>query len=202
MPRPEVNLIPERTALVIVECQGGTVGDDSALPELKAAAAPALPVIGRLAQAARKAGARVVHLTYIPAFGGLSTNKVTPLQQAIGALNAGWTAERGGNVVDEIGVEPGDLVLTRSSGMSPTHSTELFAVLRNIGVHTVVLVGVSLNVAIPSATVELGDEGFTVVIPRDGVAGTPPEYGDSVLRHSLRFLATITTADDVLRAWS
>ena len=50
MPRPEVNLIPERTALVIVECQGGTVGADSALPDLAAAAAPALPVIGRLAR--------------------------------------------------------------------------------------------------------------------------------------------------------
>jgi biuret amidohydrolase len=202
MPRPEMNLAPESTALVVVECQGGTVGADSALPELREAAAPTLPVIARLAQAARKAGARVVHLTYVPAFGGLSTNKATPLQQAIGPLNAGWTAERGGNVVEEIGAEPGDLVLTRHSGMSPTHSTELFAVLRNIGVRTVVLVGVSLNVAIPSATVELGDEGFSVVIPRDGVAGTPVEYGTSVLRHSLRFLATITTADDVIRAWS
>src|ERR1700729_1239793 len=202
MPRPDVSLTPERTALVIVECQGGPVGPDSALPELKPAAAPALPVIARLAQAARKVGARVVHLTYVPAFGCLSTNRVTPLQQAIGPLNAGWTAERGGNVVDEIGVEPGDLVLQRSSGMSPTHSTELFAVLRNIGVCTVVLVGVSLNVAIQSATVELGDEGFSVVIPRDGVAGTPPEDGDSVLRYSLRFLATIATADDVIRGWS
>jgi nicotinamidase-related amidase len=202
MPRPEMNLTPESTALVIVECQGGTVGADSALPELREAAAPALPVIARLAQAARKAGARVVHLTYVPAFGGLSTNRVTPLQQAIGPLNAGWTTARGGNVVDEIGVEEGDFVLQRSSGMSPTHSTELFAVLRNIGVRTVVLVGVSLNVAIPSATVELGDEGFSVVIPRDAVAGTPVEYGMSVLRHALRFLATITTADDVIRAWS
>jgi biuret amidohydrolase len=202
MPRQEVNLDPEHTALVVVECQGGTVGSDSALPELAAAAAQAVPVIGRVAQAARKAGTRVVHLTYLPAFGGLSTNNVTPLQQVVGPLNAGWTAERGGNVVEEIGVEPGDFVLTRSSGMSPTHNTELFAVLRNIGVRTVVLVGVSLNVAIPSATVELGDEGFSVVIPRDGVAGTPPEYGDSVLRYSLRFLATITTADDVIRAWS
>ena len=202
MPRPEMNLAPESTALVIVECQGGTVGADSALPELREAAAPALPVIARLAQAARKAGVRVVHLTYVPAFGGLSTNKATPLQQAIGPLNAAWTAERGGNVVEEIGAEPGDLVLTRHSGMSPTHSTELFAVLRNIGVRTVVLAGVSLNVAIPSATIELGDEGFSVVIPRDAVAGTPVEYGESVLRHALRFLATITTADDVIRAWS
>jgi biuret amidohydrolase len=202
MPRPEVSLAPEHTALIIVECQDGTVGAGSALPDLAASAAPILPVIACVARAARKAGTRVVHLTYVPAFGGLSTNRVTPLQQAIGPLNAGWTAERGGNVVDEIGVEPGDLVLQRSSGMSPTHSTELFAVLRNIGVRTVVLVGVSLNVAIPSATVELGDEGFSVVIPRDAVAGTPTEYGDSVLRNTLRFLATITTADQVIGAWS
>jgi hypothetical protein len=34
------------------------------------------------------------------------------------------------------------------------------------------------------------------------VAGTPTEYGDSVLRNTLRFLATITTADHVIGAWS
>jgi nicotinamidase-related amidase len=202
MPRPEVNLAPEQTALVIVECQEGVVGATSALPDVAAAAAPVLPVIGRVAQAARKAGARVVHLTYVPVFGGLSTNKATPLQQRIGAINSGWTATRGGNVVDEIGVEPGDLVLQRSSGMSPTHNTELFAVLRNIGVRTVVLAGVSLNVAIPIATTELGDEGFSVVIARDTVAGTPAEHGESMLRYTLRFLATITTSGDVIAAWS
>jgi nicotinamidase-related amidase len=202
MPRPEVSLAPEHTALVVVECQEGTVGAGSALPDLAASAAPILPVIARVARAARKAGTRVVHLTYVPAFGGLSTNQATPLQQAIGPMNAGWTAESGGNVVGEIGVEPGDLVLSRHSGMSPTHNTELFAVLRNIGVRTVVLTGVSLNVAIPSATTELGDEGFSVVIPRDAVAGTPPEHGQSMLRYTLRFLATITTSDDVIAAWS
>lgn len=202
MPRPEVNLIPERTALVVVECQEGTVGAGSALPDLAAAAAPVLPVIARVARAARKAGARVVHLTYVPAFGGLSMNKNTPLQQGIGAISSGWTAEHGGRVVDEIGAEPEDFVLPRSSGMSPTHNTELFAVLRNLGVQTVVLTGVSLNVAIPAATIELADEGFSVVIPRDTVAGTPPEHAESVLRYTLRFLATITTSDDVIAAWS
>jgi nicotinamidase-related amidase len=203
MPRPEVSLDPEHTALVVVECQTGTVGHDSALPALAAAAAPILPVIARLARAARKAGAPVVHLTYVPIFGGRSTNSNTPLQQMIRLLNSGWTAGGAGTqVVDEIGAEPGDLVLPRHSGMSPTHSTELFAVLRNLGVRTVVLSGVSLNVAIPSATVELADEGFAVVIPRDTVAGTPAEYADSMLRHTLRMLAAISTADEVIAAWS
>jgi nicotinamidase-related amidase len=203
MPRPEVSLDPEHTALVVVECQTGTVGRDTALPALAEAAAPILPVIARLARAARKAGVPVVHLTYVPTFGGRSTNSNTPLQQMIGPLNSGWTAGGAGTqVVDEIGAEPGDLVLPRHSGMSPTHSTELFAVLRNLGVRTVVLSGVSLNVAIPSATIELADEGFTVVIPRDTVAGTPAEHAESMLRHTLRMLAAISTADEVIAVWS
>jgi nicotinamidase-related amidase len=203
MPRPDLTLPPEHTALVIVECQNGVVGPGSALPELAAAAAPILPAIGRIARAARKAGTPVVHLTYLPAFDGRSANRNTPLQQAIQSVVSGWTAGHPGTqVVDEIGVDPGDLVLPRHSGMSPTHSTELFALLRNLGVRTVVLAGVSLNVAIPVAAIELADEGFAVAIARDTVAGTPAEHAESMLRHTLRFLATITTADDVIAAWS
>jgi nicotinamidase-related amidase len=203
MPRPSLTLEPEHTALVIVECQNGVVGPAGALPELAAAAAPVLPVIGRLARAARKAGTRVVHLTYVPAFDGRSANRNTPLQQAIQAAMSGWTdGHPGTQVVDEIGVDPGDLVLPRHSGMSPTHSTELFALLRNLGVRTVVLAGVSLNVAIPVAAIELADEGFSVAIARDAVAGTPAEHAESILRYTLRFLAMITTADDVIAAWS
>jgi nicotinamidase-related amidase len=205
MPRPEVTLDPASTALVIVECQNGVVGQGSALPALAAAATAAgiLPVIGRVARAARKAGARIIHLTFVPVYGGLSMNGNTPLQHDIAGKTSGWTADGPSTaVVDEIGVEPGDLVLPRHSGMSPTHSTELFALLRNLGVRTVVLAGVSLNVAIPSAAIELADEGFSVVIARDSVAGTPAEHADSVLRYTLRFLATITTADEVIAAWS
>jgi nicotinamidase-related amidase len=203
MPRPELTLEPEHTALVIVECQNGTVGLGSALPALAAAAAPILPVIGRLAQAARKAGVRVVHLTYVPVFDGHSANLNTPLQQGIRAATARWApGDPGTEVVDEVGVEPGDLVLPRHSGMSPTHSTELFAVLRNLGVRKVVLAGVSLNVAIPVAAIELADEGFSVAVARDTVAGTPAEHADSMMRHTLRFLAAITTADEVMAAWS
>jgi nicotinamidase-related amidase len=203
MPRPELTLDPDHTALVIVECQNGVVGPASALPGLAEAAAPILPVIGRLARAGRKAGVRVVHLTYVPTFDGRSTNQHTPLQQGIRAATSGWTAQDPATqVVDEIGVDPADLVLPRHTGMSPTHSTELFALLRNLGVRTVVLAGVSLNVAIPVAAIELADEGFSVAVARETVAGTPAEHAESMMRYTLRFLATITTADEVIAAWS
>lgn len=203
MPRPSFDLDPAHTAFVISECQNGTVGPSTMLPQLALAAAPVLPVIARLARAARKADVPVVHLTYVPALGNRSSNRNAPLMARTSEQSDAWTAGHdAGQVVDEIGVEPGDLVLPRHTGMSPTHNTELFALLRNLGVTSVLLAGVSLNVAIPVATTELADEGFQVVIARDAVAGTPVEHGESMLRHTLRYLAAITTADEVIATWS
>ena len=45
---------PARTALVMIECQRGVVGDLSVLPDLAAAAGPVLETIGRLAREARR----------------------------------------------------------------------------------------------------------------------------------------------------
>ena len=45
--------IPEKSALLFVECQRGVVGDLSVLPALAEAAAPVLADLGRLAEGAR-----------------------------------------------------------------------------------------------------------------------------------------------------
>lgn len=203
MPKRTVTLSPESTALVVVECQNGVVGPGSSLPDLAVAAKPILPEIGRMARAARKSGARVVHLTYVPAFDNQSSNRNTPVLAAIQDQNAHWApGHHTTQVADEIGAEPDDFVLPRHTGISPAHRTELFPLLRNIGVTTVVLAGVSLNIAIPVTAAELADEGFRVVIARESVAGTPPEHAESMLRHTLRFLAQVTTVDEVIAALS
>jgi len=74
-------------------------------------------------------------------------------------------------------------------------------VLRNLGVTTVVLTGVSVNVAITNLAFDAVNLGYQVVIPRDAVAGVPPSYADEVIANTLSVVATITTTDDVLTAW-
>jgi nicotinamidase-related amidase len=54
----------------------------------------------------------------------------------------------GASLLPELGPEPTDLVLSRYHGVGPMGGTDLDAVLRNLGVSTIVAVGVSLNVAI------------------------------------------------------
>jgi nicotinamidase-related amidase len=104
-------------------------------------------------------------------------------------------------LVPELGPEPSDLILSRMHGLSPMHGTELDAVLRNLGVTTVVAVGVSLNVAIVNLAFDAVNLGYQVVIPRDAVAGTPVEYADAVLEHTLEMVATVTDVGALVAAW-
>ena len=103
--------------------------------------------------------------------------------------------------LDEIGVKGNDIVLPRQHGLSPFQGTEIDSLLRNEGIHTIVLVGVSVNVAIPNVAFDAVNRSYQVVIPRDAVAGTPAEYVDQVFANTLSYIATVATTDDVLAAW-
>jgi nicotinamidase-related amidase len=103
--------------------------------------------------------------------------------------------------VPELGPEPGDVVLPRYHGLSPMTGGPLDSLLRNEGVTTLVVVGVSLNVAIPNLVFDAVNRSYRVVVPTDAVAAVPLEYGDRVLRHSLGLVATLVTTDDLVEAW-
>ncbi len=188
--------------MLFVECQRGVVGDLSVLAALAEAARPALAAMGRLAKGARGAGAQVAHLTYVPAAGGRTANLRAPLMRATTATTEWNETHPAAQIVPEIGVEPGDLVLPRRQGISPVHRTEVLAVLRNIGIEEIIVAGVSTNLAVLLVAVGAADEDFTVTIPTDATVGTPPEHHASVLTHSLSFVADLTTVDGLLARWS
>ncbi len=92
-------------------------------------------------------------------------------------------------------------MLPRLHGLSPFQGTELDFVLRNLGVRTIVGVGVSVNVAIPNLAFDAVNASYQVVIPRDAVAGFPADYVDAVFTHTLAAVATVVRSDEVLAAW-
>ncbi len=193
---------PASTAVLFVECQNGLLGSESAMRAIADVARPSLPAMGRLARGARAAGAQVVHLTYVPVAGNRSSNRRPPLFQRLLPRLDDWNATHSAvQVIPEIGVGPDDLVLVRHTGLSPTYGTETFNLLRNIGMRTVVVAGISVNVAIPVVAVEATDEDFDVVIPADAVAGAPAEHVASMLEHALPFIGTVRTVDEILTDW-
>jgi nicotinamidase-related amidase len=80
--------------------------------------------------------------------------------------------------------------------------TDLDPVLRNLGVATIVVVGVSVNVAVTNLVMDAVNRGYQVVLPRDAVCGVPASYADDVIDNTLALLATIGTTDDVVAAFA
>jgi nicotinamidase-related amidase len=85
----------------------------------------------------------------------------------------------------------------RRHGLSSFHGTELEPILRALGTTTVILAGVSTNIAIPGTTLEAVNRGFTVVIPEDCTSGAWAEAHEFQVKNTLPLLATITTSAEV-----
>lgn len=194
---------PTHTALVTSEVQNGVVGSRSALPALaEAAAAEMLPSLARLLPAARAAGVQIVHCTAYRRADGKGANTNARLFMGVRkspvALLPGTPEVE---VVPELGPEPDDMVLTRTHGLDPMTGTDLDPVLRNLGITTIVVTGVSVNVAVTNLVMDAVNRGYDVVLPRDAVCGIPREYADAVIDNTLSLLATLTTADELVAIW-
>jgi biuret amidohydrolase len=193
-----------RAALVTSECQNGVIGSGSVLPELAAAAAATVVTNGaRLCAAARLAGVPVVHCVAGRRPDDRGSNRNARLFKAMlkspVRLDVGSDAAE---VVAEFGVQESDFVLSRIHGLNPMAGTDLDPVLRNLDVGTVVVVGVSVNVAVTNLVMDAVNLCYQVVLPRDAVAGVPPSYADAVIDNTLSILADVVTTDDVLTAWA
>jgi nicotinamidase-related amidase len=189
-------------ALVTSECQNGIIGAQSALPQLaESASATVIPNGARLCAAFRAAGLPVVHGTAGRRPDGRGSNKNARLFMAMRkspvGLDVGGPAAA---VVAEFDVAPSDFVLSRIHGLSPMTGTDMDPILRNLGVTTLVIIGVSANVAVPNLVMDAVNRGYQVIVPRDAVAGVPPEYADAVLDNTLALIATVTTTDEVVAA--
>ncbi|MDG2303202.1 MAG: cysteine hydrolase [Candidatus Binatia bacterium] len=194
---------PEHTVVLLQECQEGVIGPQSVLPELaKSAQEGLLPSVGKLTTAARAVGVRVVHCLAVPREDGWGRHRNAPLFLATHrSENRLAEGSPGVEVAQGIEVGPDDLVVKRMQGLTPFGYSELDPTLRNEGIRTIIACGVSLNVAILALTFEAVSAGYSVVIPRDAVAGVPAEYGQAVLDNTLRAVATLTNTDDLVSVW-
>jgi nicotinamidase-related amidase len=196
---------PDHTALVLQEVQNGVVGEHSALPALSEAAAAVdlIPHCAALAGAARTVGIPVFHCTAETRDDLKGANQNARLFHGVRKspvpMSHGTDAVR---VPDLIGVDPADVVLPRHHGLGPMTGTQLDSMLRNLGVTTIVGVGVSVNIGMTNFAFDAVNRGYQFVMPTDAVAGVPAEYAAAVIENTLSLVATLTTTEAVVEAWA
>jgi len=197
-------LRPETSAVITVECQRGVIGSGGALSALADAVRDSglVPRAASVLDAARAAKTPVLHGTVVrrPDGGGVTMNcrlfAATRKAGGPGLLAGSEPAA----LIPEFGPAASDYFVPRHHGVSLFHDSELDSLLRCLGVTTVVLLGVSLNIALLGTTIEAVNRGYQVVMPHDGVTGTPAEYAKMVVEHTVRLLATVTTCAEVVAA--
>ena len=200
-------LDPAKCAVTVFECQEAVIGERAQIPGL-ARAVRERDLLGRLAALlalARQAGVTVFYLN-VP----LPGERVRPVAGPMAARMAKALermgprqAEEDWSVVKEIAPEPGDrIALRRQGGYSGFYESDLESQLVELGVRTVLPVGVSLNLGIIGTSIDAAQRGYDVVIPADCVAGDPPEYGDQVLRYALRNIAFISSSETIGQIWA
>jgi nicotinamidase-related amidase len=196
---------PSHTAVVTCEMQRGIIGDHATMVDLAREVTESgmvercVELVGR----ARAAGIRVVHATIELRADRAGTAVNNPLMGAMTKrpehiLRGTPAAE----LIPELGPEPVDLLSVRTHGLSPFTGTDLDPLLRNLGVTTIVPVGVSVNEALFGLCIEAANLGYRIALPTDAIAGHPRQYAQDVIRHSLALMTNRTTVEAIVAAWS
>jgi ureidoacrylate peracid hydrolase len=192
------------TAVLVVDMQNDNIMPDGAFAATGAAEhATEQNVIANVRaviDAARTANAPVFHNRIVvypqrpvggdnaPIFGMLG-----PESLKLGS----WGAE----IVDGLDVQDDEIVLDRMR-MSAFHGTSLDAMLRNLAITHVVVVGVWTNMAVEHTVRDAADLGYNATIVSDATSSINAEWQAAALGFALQNIATIADTPEVAAAFT
>jgi nicotinamidase-related amidase len=195
----------DRAALCLVEMQNDIVHESNVgkrgLGGVLAAQVQKRGVIPRLRTLLAAARARGVPVLYVnfalkPGFPRPNTLLHRRSQREPTLIEGTWGAE----IHPELAALPRDFVLERTVGVDGSYGTQLYPVLRQLRRSVMLMTGVSTNIAIESIVRASVNRGFEMVVVEDCCASYPDEWHRFSIENIMPLLATVTTADAVLRA--
>ncbi|RHW28592.1 cysteine hydrolase [Nocardioides immobilis] len=187
-------------ALVISECQIGILDAERSVSSGLAEQAAERSIVGRIAELAelfRERGLPVVHciIEHRPDQAGMLRNSYLGTMALRSRSMTAGTPDV--EIPAVLGPLPGDFVSSRATGLTAFYGTDLDATLRLNRVRTLVLAGVSTNVALPGLALEAVNRGYDVVLAEDCTAGSSAEAHEFFVRNQLTLLARGASAADV-----
>ncbi len=164
---------PGAMALLLVDLQQGTCGDAQPQPRPAFDAqfrAHTLPAAQRALAAARQAHLEVIH-TVIANLTADGRDRSLDYKRCSMGFAPG---SRAAQVIAELAPWPDELVLPKSSS-SPFSSTSLDYLLRNIGIRTLVVMGLLTDQCIDHTVKDAADRGYRAVCVHDACQAVTPE---------------------------
>ena len=198
-----MNLDPAASALLVVDLQNDTVGEQGAFADAGAAEFAArhgvIEKVRRLVDAARATGMPVIFVWHVDEPGHRDSTRNAELFREIveadGLVRGTW------GVAPVAGLEPqdGDAVVEKQR-MSSFNDTTLDTKLRGLGTRTIVVLGAWTNWAVEHTCRDGADHGYEVIVVTDATATISDEFQNAALNYALTTVATQATAGEVVAA--
>lgn len=154
-----------------------------------------VPNIGRLLKFFREYGLQRIHVTLAAQLEGAQdvVRHSRTHEAAFGNLVGNIESE----ILSELAPEPNEAVVRKLSA-SAFNSSNIDALLRNLGVDTLVVTGVSTSQCVDLTARDASDRGYGVVIVEDAVAEDIHEHHLWTLEQFQRIFGRVATTDEVL----
>jgi len=195
---------PGRTALLVVDAQVdfalpegamGRKGSDMTAPEA------ALARIDRLVAAARQAGTGVVWARYVN-YPGSETPVAAEARARHGETDPPDLCVEGSRGADFAGPRPeGDEPVITKSLFSAFAGTGLEALLKDRGIDTLVLCGLTTECCVQSTAWEAFERAFHVILATDAAAAYTPDLHAGTLKALEVNGAILADTDTLIAAW-
>ena len=121
-----------------------------------------------------------------------------PLRELCRAVNS-RVGEPEHEILGELRPQAGEDVLNKTS-FSPFASTAVGELLRERGVSTLVLAGLTTNMCVEHTLRDAADRGYACVLAEDACATDSPEMHAGTLRNVRRLYGAVATTGDVVAA--
>jgi nicotinamidase-related amidase len=217
-PWPEFDVDWARAALVVIDVQNYCCNPHAGLmpmladlhPEIAAYYEPQvratmIPNIERLVAAFRAAGREVVftrHGSLLSDGRDLIARRRARDTSALreSGRPAMWAAgSLEHEIVNEVAPRAGELVIDKNSS-SPFNGTGIDQLLRNLGVETLVLVGVATDMCVETTGRDAADRGYNVVVASDATATFYAPHHDAALSALARVFGQVWDTETILHA--
>jgi nicotinamidase-related amidase len=195
----------DRAALCVVEMQNDIVHESNigkrGLGGVLAAAVERRGVIPKLAAVIAAARTRQVPVLYInfcgkPGFPRPNTLLHRRSGREPRLVEGTW----GVRIHEALAARPEDFVLERTVGVDGSYGTQLYPVLCMLGRTTMLMTGVSTNLAVEGIVRASVNRGFDMVVIEDCCASYPEEWHRFSVDNIMPLLATVTTSAAVIAA--